>query len=150
DDESVRVRAIFQLYLQHEALLPVVQELERRGWTTKRWKARSGKECGGGAFDKTSLHRLLVNPLYAGKVRYKRELHAGEHTALVEPEVFDRVQALLKRNGRTGGAAVRNGFGAILKGLVRCAACGCAMTPSHSTKQRTRRYRYYVCTSAQK
>jgi site-specific DNA recombinase len=28
EDEAVQVRAIFQLYLQHEALLPVVQELE--------------------------------------------------------------------------------------------------------------------------
>src|SRR4030088_3514257 len=32
EDEAVRVRAIFELYLEHQALLPVVQELERRGW----------------------------------------------------------------------------------------------------------------------
>ena len=31
DDEAQRVRAIFALYLEHQALLPVVQELERRG-----------------------------------------------------------------------------------------------------------------------
>jgi site-specific DNA recombinase len=60
------------------------------------------------------------------------------------------VQALLTRNSRTGGATVRNEFGALLKGLLRCAACGCAMTPAHSTKNRSRRYRYYVCTGAQK
>src|ERR1700722_3002109 len=41
-------------------------------------------------------------------------------------------------------------IGALLKGLVRCAACGCAMTPAHSTRNRTKRYRYYVCTGAQK
>src|SRR6202142_2100722 len=34
-DEAERVRAIFALYLEHEALLPVVQELERRGWANK-------------------------------------------------------------------------------------------------------------------
>ena len=45
EDEAARVRAIFALYLQHESLLPVVQELERRGWTNKRWKTRGGKEC---------------------------------------------------------------------------------------------------------
>src|SRR5260221_4450023 len=35
EEEAVRVRAIFALYLEHQALLPVVQELNRRGWTTK-------------------------------------------------------------------------------------------------------------------
>src|SRR5207248_7029637 len=46
-DEAVRVRAIFELYLQHEAMLPVVKELERRGWTNKRWVTRAGQERGG-------------------------------------------------------------------------------------------------------
>src|SRR5262249_33955882 len=58
-------------------------------------------------------------------------------------------QDLLRRNGCTGGAAVRNQFGAFLKGLLRCAPCGCAMTPSHTTKG-DKRYRYYVCSNAQK
>jgi site-specific DNA recombinase len=150
EEEAVRVRAIFALYREHEALLPVVQELERRGWTNKRWTTREGKEEGGQRLNKTSLHRLLTNVLYAGRVRYKDEVHAGEHPALVELEVFERVQALLRRNGRTGGAPVRNQFGALLKGLLRCTPCGCAMTPAHTTKSGNKRYRYYTCTAAQK
>jgi site-specific DNA recombinase len=149
EDEAVQVRAIFALYLQHEALLPVVQELERRGWTNKRWTTRSGRQCGGQPFAKTSLHRLLTNPVYAGKVRYKEEIHDGEHPPIIDAETFQRVQALLLRNGRTGGAPVRNQFGAVLKGLLRCVPCGCAMTPSHTTKG-DRRYRYYTCVGAQK
>jgi site-specific DNA recombinase len=149
-NEAAKVKAIFDLYLEHESLLPVVQELERRGWTNKCWTTRSGKEAGGGPLDKTALHRLLTNPVYAGKVRYKRELHGGEHTAIVEAAAVDRVQALLRRNSRTGGAAVRNQFGALLKGLLRCGCCGCAMTPAPSTKNKVKRYRYYVCTTAQK
>lgn len=149
EDEAVQVRAIFQLYLQHEALLPVVQELERRGWVNKRWTTRAGLECGGTPFTKTSLHRLLTNVLYIGKVRYKEEIHDGEQPAIIDAETFRRVQALLLRNGRTGGAPVRNQFAAVLKGLLRCVPCGCAMTPSHTTKG-DRRYRYYTCTNAQK
>src|SRR5687768_4832257 len=34
--EAERARAIFALYLEHGSLLPVVEELERRGWTNKR------------------------------------------------------------------------------------------------------------------
>jgi site-specific DNA recombinase len=148
--EAVRVRAIFDLYLEHQALLPVVQELERRGWVNKRWQTRKGHERGGLPFTKTNLHRLLTNVAYIGQVRYKDEVHAGEHPPIVDAGVFQRVQEALQRNGRTGGAPVRNQFGALLKGLLRCTPCGCAMTPSHTTKNGRKRYRYYVCSGAQK
>jgi len=149
-EEAERVRAIFKLYLQHESLLPVVQELERRGWLNKRWTTRKGHERGGKAFTKTSLYKLLTNVAYVGKVRYKDEVHGGEHAAIVDPAIWQRVQALLERNGRTGGVPVRNKFGALLKGIIRCVPCDCAMTPSHTTREGTKRYRYYVCSSAQK
>jgi site-specific DNA recombinase len=149
-DEAERVRAIFTLYLEHQALLPVVQELERRGWVGKRWATRKGPERGGKPFTKTSLHKLLTNVSYIGKVRYRDELHAGEQPAIVEPDVWQRVQSLLARNGRSGGREVRNQFGALLKGLVRCVPCGCAMIPAHTTRKTSRRYRYYVCSGAQK
>jgi site-specific DNA recombinase len=147
--EAERVRQIFALYLEHESLLPVVEELVRRKWGTKRWATRKGPERGGQPFTRTSLYRVLTNVVYMGKVRYKNEVHDGEHPAIVDPGVFHAVQAILRRNGTTGGAPVRNQFGALLKGLIRCAACGCAMSPSHTTRK-NRRYRYYVCLAAQK
>ena len=148
-DEAARVRAIFELYLEYEGLIPVVQELARRGWTTKRWTTRKGHVRGGKPFTKTSLHKLLTNVTYCGQVRYKTELHVGEQPAIINAETWQRVQVVLQRNGRNGGAAVRNQFGALLKGLLRCVPCGCAMTPAHSTKK-GKRYRYYTCTAAQK
>jgi site-specific DNA recombinase len=128
----------------------VVEELARRGWTNKRWKTRPGHDRGGYAFTRTSLYKLLTNVAYAGKVRYKQEVHPGEHAAIVDVGIWQRVQALLACNGRSGGAPVRNQFGALLKGLLQCKPCGCAMTPVHTTRQGTKRYRYYVCTKAQK
>jgi site-specific DNA recombinase len=148
-EEATRVRAIFALYLEHGSLLPVVEELERRGWPNKRWTTRKGPERGGKAFTRTNLYNLLTNVAYLGKVRYKDEVHDGEHAAIVDPGIFQKTQETLRRNGRTGGAPVRNQFGAILKGLLKCAPCNCSMTPAHTTKG-NRRYRYYVCCSAQK
>jgi site-specific DNA recombinase len=84
-----------------------------------------------------------------GKIRYKTEAHNGEHEAIVDPAVWQRVQATLGRNGRTGGVTVRNRFGALLKGILRCATCNCAMCPSHTSKG-NKCYRYYVCSGAQK
>jgi site-specific DNA recombinase len=150
EDEAFRVRAIFDLYLEHQAMIPVIKELDRRGWLNKRWTTRKGRERGGKPFTKTNLHKLLTNITYAGKIRYKNEIHDGEHAAIVDTATWQRVQALLQRNGRTGGALVRNKFGALLKGMLRCVPCGCAMTPTHTTKDGNKRYRYYVCSSAQK
>jgi len=46
--EAARVRAIFDLYLEHQALRPVVQELARRGWVTKqRQTAKGGRPAVG-------------------------------------------------------------------------------------------------------
>jgi site-specific DNA recombinase len=69
---------------------------------------------------------------------------------LVDLAIWQRVQTLLKRNGCTGGVTARNKFGALLKGLLHCKHCDCAMSPSHSTKGGNKRYRYYLCNRAQK
>ena len=148
EDEAARVRAVFALYVEREALLPVVQDLAHRGWTNKRWTTRKGRDLGGRVFTKTTLHQLLTNVAYIGRVRYKSEVHHGEHAAIVDADTWQKVQALLRRNGRSGGAQVRNQFGALLKGILRCTPCRSAMTPAH-TKRGARRYRYYTCTSAQ-
>ena len=73
----------------------------------------------------------------------------GEHDAIVAGDIFEQVRKLLARNGRHGGREVRNRYGALLRGVLRCAACGCAMSHSY-TRKGNRRYRYYVCTNAQK
>jgi site-specific DNA recombinase len=150
DDEAIRVRAIFALYLEQQALLPVVQELARRGWVGKRWQTRNGRQRGGRPFTKTSLFRLLTNVLYAGKVRYKDEVHDGEQAALIDPDTFRRVQALLRSHGPEVGPPSVHRFTALLKGLLRCLPCGCAMTPAHTTRKGGLRYRYYTCVHAQK
>ena len=147
--EANIVRDIYRLYLDYESLLPVVDELERRGWLNKRWTTKKGIDQGGRPFDKNSLWNLLTNVTYIGRLKYKDEVHEGEHQGIVDPQVFERVQSILNRNRHTGGPASRNRFGAVLKGLLYCEACGCAMSPTHTTRG-NRRYRYYVCTVAQK
>ncbi len=92
---------------------------------------------------------MLTNCAYIGKVRYKDEVHAGEHEPIVDAVKFDKVQSQLQRNGRSGGRAVRNQYGALLRGVLRCATCNCGMTHTYSSKG-SRQYRYYVCHRAQK
>ena len=152
EEEAQQVRQIFELYLQHRSLLPTMRELNRRGWRTKQWTTKKGHVRGGKRFDKTSLYRLLTNVAYIGKVRFHEEVYEGEHAGIVSETIWHRVQDALRHNGRTGGAhsgMVRNKYGALLKGLLRCGPCGCGMMHTYTSKG-NRRYRYYVCINAQK
>jgi site-specific DNA recombinase len=149
EEEAHRVRQIFELYLEKQSLTRTTAELNARGWTTKGWTTHKGHERGGQPFDKTILFRLLSNVVYLGKVRYKDEVHAGEHKAIVDEGIWQRVQGMLRSNGRSGGMHVRNKYGALLKGLLYCKPCARAMMHTYTGKG-NRRYRYYVCYTAQK
>ncbi len=148
EEEAERVRAIYQLYLEHKALIPVVQEIERLGWRTKLRITQKGIERGGKPFTKNSLFRLLTNVIYAGKVNYKGNIYDGEHDAIIDGDLWQRVRDALRKNGRTGGKEVRNKYGALLKGLLYCTPCGTGMMHSYTVKN-GKRYRYYVCLNAQ-
>lgn len=147
DIEADRVRQIFSLYIEHRSLLPVVRELKRRGWTTKQWVTKKGDHRGGREFTKNAVYKLLSNVTYIGKIRYKDEIHEGEHEAIVPLDLFGRVQTQLTANGQSGGTGVRNKHNALLKGLIWCQTCGRPMTHSFSCKG-NKRYRYYVCGTA--
>jgi site-specific DNA recombinase len=144
-EEAPRVQAIFSLYLECGGLIATVQELARRGWKNKRWQTRKGHFRGGSPFTKGSLHHLLTNVVYRGKVKYKKEIHGGEHEALVDSQVWQQVQDKLSRPTRS---RERLASGALLKGLLHCRPCGTAMTPTYDCKTGGRRYGYYVCTNA--
>lgn len=144
--EASQVREIFRMYLHEAAMLPVVKELARRNWSNKRRTTKKGKQLGGRPFDKATLYALLTNPIYAGQMPYKGELYPGEHEPIVDRELFDKVQHQLKENGRTGGVEVRNKYGALLRGLLRCKSCNTAKTHMFHRGKGRHVYRYYRCT----
>jgi site-specific DNA recombinase len=144
-EEAQQVQAIFALYLECGGLIATVQELERRGWKNKCWQTRKGHIRGGSTFTKGSVHHLLTNVVYRGKVKYKKEVHSGEHQAIVDSQVWQQVQEKLSRQTRS---RERLSSHALLKGLLHCRPCGAAMTPTYASKNGGRRYGYYVCTNA--
>ena len=146
-DEAEQVRAIFQLYLELGSLLPVVEELNGRGWTTKSWQTKAGKFVQGRRFNKNSVHGLLTNPLYLGKIRSDGELYDGQHDPIVEQDLWDAVQSQLRT--KTPRSRRRMNFTTLLQGLLRCGKCGAGMT-SQYTVRGERRYGYYLCLTMHK
>jgi site-specific DNA recombinase len=134
EEEAARVRAIFALYLELGSLLPAVEELTRRGWTLKRWTTRDGKLAGGKAFSRPRLHQLLTNIVYTGRIRHRGEIFAGEHDAILDTAIWDQVQARLKDNAPSSSRSLRNKYGALLKGIVRCASCDVGMVHTYTQK----------------
>jgi site-specific DNA recombinase len=147
-DEAARVRAIFDLYLEHGSLIPVVQDLDRRGWRMKEWTTRKGTSAGGHEFTKNRLYNLLTNMVYVGKVDHAGQVYAGEHDAIVEPGIWQTVQDRLRYNSKTGGRQIRNKYGAVLKGILRCGSCDVGMVHTYTQKAPNKLYRYYVCVNA--
>ncbi len=150
ESEAERVRAIFDLYLEHRSLLPVVKELADRNWKNKRRETKKGRIIGDKLFDKSMLYNHLTNTLYLGLISHKGERYPGEHEAIINKDTFERVQKVLKHNGRSGGAEVRNKYGALLRGILRCKACDRAMTHTFTTSRgkHNTQYRYYRCVGA--
>jgi site-specific DNA recombinase len=149
EEEAVRVRAIFALYLQHRGLLPGLAELARRDWRTKQTQTGEGRVHGGRPFTRSSLYRLLTNVTYIGQVRYRNEIHPGEQPAIIDPKTWQDVQTLLAQNGTGQTGMVRTASEALLQGLLFCRPCGSAMTPAQVSRG-NRRYRYYTCSGAQR
>ncbi len=103
----------------------------------------------GKPFNKGTLHYMLTNVTYRGRVKFEGEIYQGEHPAIVSDEVFQRVQALLEKNRRIRKLPKTNGCHGVLEGILYCAACESRMIHTYTSKE-TRRYRYYLCSSAQK
>jgi site-specific DNA recombinase len=149
--EAHQVRTIFDLYLDHSAMLPVLQDLESRGWMTKRWTTGSGQVRGGKPFTKSLLYGILTNAIYTGRVNHKGVLYTGEHQAIIERTMWERVQDMLDRNGRTNGSSAKNKEQRRCpppRPPLLCVPCGAPMCHTYSAKG-TKRYRYYVCYRAQ-
>ena len=147
EKETRRVRDIFALYLRLGSLSAVVAELAQLRWKTKSWKSQNGRAHPGRVFAKVSLRRLLTNAVYAGRVEHRGEIYAGEHKPIIEPSVWQEVNAVLRAGCRTGGGAIRVPQNALLAGLLHCKSCQRPMVPTYTSKP-GRRYRYYVCQAA--
>jgi site-specific DNA recombinase len=138
--EAKTVRMIFDRYLALKSFQKLIDELNDRRTVTKKRKAAGGS-AGGVPFTYGSLSYLLKNRTYLGETGHDGSWFPGEHEPIIDREIFDNVQLLLKSNsaGRTGR---RQETGALLTGLIFDDR-GNRMSPSFSVKRGVR-YPFYV------
>ena len=70
-------------------------ELQRNAILSKRRVNRYNVPSGGKPFTRGALYVMLKNVLYVGEVSHRGTPYPGQHQAIVDRELFDRVQAML-------------------------------------------------------
>ena len=105
--------------------------------------AKNGNRSGGNSFFRGALYELLSNPIYIGEIRHKGVHHPGLHEPIVDRELWDATQLLLRSHA--AGRVPRATTPSPLTGRIFDES-GQSLTPSHAVKGE-RRYRYYVSRS---
>ena len=142
--EAATVRSIYARYLALGSLPALQAELRENGIRTRKRERTSGTTIGGMPLTNGPLSHMLRNRVYLGEINHKDKSYPGDHPPLIDPAVFDAVQAQLAANAiqRKNGTGKS---GAPLLGRIFDDR-GNPMSPSHAVKGNIR-YHYYVSTA---
>ncbi len=163
--ESVLVNHIFDKYLELGSMKKVAHYLNKAGYRTKGFTAKSGKVHKPKRFITSMVQWVLHNRSYIGENEINRMSRGKDQAslpekkkyattksvwpAIVERSKFEEVQKLLRINGQTRkNAAAKVTHNYILRGLVRCGNCGCTLEDGSGTSKTGDLHFYYRHRSA--
>ena len=132
EERAEHVRWIFARFIEIGSATELARQLTQRGLVTPN----------GNRMDKKYLYRLLNNRAYIGEAVHKGESYPGEHEAILERAVWDKVHSILKESPHKRAANTRAETPALLKGLIY-GPDGAAFSPTH-TRKRGKLYQYYI------
>ncbi|WP_112324395.1 recombinase family protein [Oceanibium sediminis] len=146
--EAETIRSIFGLYDRLACLNAVMNRANELHLRSKRHLFKSGRAQGGNPFSRGQIYALLRNPIYIGKIRHKSRIWDGQHAAIIDVELWEKVDAKLQAGSarprsrqRSAGNPCGTGT-APLTGKLRDAT-GDRLTPTY-TRRHGRQLRYYV------
>lgn len=91
--EAGYVRFCFNEYLLRKNISEVAEEARKRGYKGKRGRTPSAY----------TIQVILTRPQYCGYNSFCGEIYKGDYDAIVDVEVFNRVNTLLKKQGKLSG-----------------------------------------------
>ncbi|MFC4291436.1 recombinase family protein [Sphingorhabdus arenilitoris] len=91
--EADQIRMMFARYLKLKSVPKLTAELNRNAIRTKSWTSGKGRTHGGVNFSCGAVYHILRNSIYVGEIAHKGNIHEGEHDAIIERGLFDKVQA---------------------------------------------------------
>ena len=139
--ESKTVQHIFARYLELGSVPVLADELKDAGVRTRKRISRNGRPYGGAILGRGALYAMLQNRIYVGDIVHKGKAWPGQHDAIIDEDLFARVQDRLARNRVARKQGNHASAPSLLTGLVYD-GLGRRMSPDHACKGK-RRYRYY-------
>ena len=95
-------------------------------------------------FPKSKVNHILKNPFYYGTMIYNEQEYPHYYDRIITQELFNKVQEI--KAGHYKKHFKYAGLPFLYRGLIRCADCGCIITPERKTKPNGKVYCYYHCT----
>ena len=135
EEKAEHIRWIFSRFVEIGSATELARQIDQRGLSTPN----------GNRIDKKYLYRLLNNRAYIGEAVHKGESYPGEHEAILDRVIWDKVHTILQESPHKRAANTRAETPALLKGLIY-GPDGAAFSPTH-TRKRGKLYRYYVSQS---
>ncbi len=143
EEQADFIRDLFSRYLELGSVVRLKAALDQEDVRLPIRTVGTGRTTGGGLISRGHLYHILSNPIYTGRLRHKGQIHEGLHEAIVDQEIWDRVQSRLADQTRTTRAFCQDAEShSFLPGKIYDDR-GNRMTPSHAAKG-ARRWRYYV------
>ena len=116
------------------------ESLNERGLRT-----RTGKP-----FMKNSFFQIFRNRRYIGEYRYKDIVTPGGVPAIVDQDLFDRVQQRFEQNRIAHGRPAKEDVSYLLTTKLFCGKCGTLMGGESGTSHMGNTYYYYKCGNAKR
>ncbi|QDC10100.1 recombinase family protein [Oceanicola sp. D3] len=132
EERAADVRWAFERFIKIGSGTELARETAAKGILTPK----------GNPMDKKFIYRMLNNRAYIGEAVHKGDSYPGEHDAIIDRDVWDKVHAILTESPRKRAARTRADTPALLKGLLY-GPDGAAFSPTH-TRKGGKLYRYYV------
>jgi len=79
--EAKQAVEFFQTYRKTQSVSATTRAMNAKGSVTKSWTTAKGVIKGGKRYSKSTVHRLLRNPVYAGMIRYGGKQSKGQIVA---------------------------------------------------------------------
>ncbi len=137
-ENAKKVRRIYDLYLTSKFSFNNLSEYIYKNYGIK---TKSGKK-----FSKSKIQRILKDPAYIGKIKYKKtgEIRDGKHKPIISVVQFQKVQKIMKSRGNVKNQT-KGRYSYLFKGFVACPLCGRKLSAAYSTSKSGKRYLYYFC-----